>query len=316
MMVRIAASILALILLCALGEFAWRALTGQPPHQLAALAPSSGPGWTAPVTTIPPLVAPPPQQRRCGSGDGFAQAAAQNAASLQTLPVAPFKRGEIGWEVYAPLTALEIGTVCPAQAAGFAQALAAWQVAHGLPASGVMDDATLTVLKGIWLSRRPFVAATAHGACPAPPTPDRLAWAQPAEGYSAKPFQLRPAALDAYRTMEGAARREDPAIAADPRLLTVFSGYRDPVSDAASCLLRGNCGGAAKANCSAHRTGLAMDLYLGAAPGYPPDSADDPNRLYLSRSPAYHWLVANAGRFGWVNYPFEPWHWEWTGEAP
>jgi zinc D-Ala-D-Ala carboxypeptidase len=21
-------------------------------------------------------------------------------------------------------------------------------------------------------------------------------------------------------------------------------------------------------------------------------------------------------RFGFVNYPFEPWHWEWTGEPP
>jgi hypothetical protein len=24
-------------------------------------------------------------------------------------------------------------------------------------------------------------------------------------------------------------------------------------------------------------------------------------------------MVANAARFGFVNYPFEPWHWEWTG---
>ena len=27
-------------------------------------------------------------------------------------------------------------------------------------------------------------------------------------------------------------------------------------------------------------------------------------------------LVTRATRFGFVNYPFEPWHWEWTGEAP
>ena len=36
----------------------------------------------------------------------------------------------------------------------------------------------------------------------------------------------------------------------------------------------------------------------------------------MSRTPAYRWLVANADRFGFVPYPFEPWHWEWTGEAP
>jgi LAS superfamily LD-carboxypeptidase LdcB len=31
---------------------------------------------------------------------------------------------------------------------------------------------------------------------------------------------------------------------------------------------------------------------------------------------AFRWLVANAYRHGFVNYAFEPWHWEWTGEAP
>ena len=39
-------------------------------------------------------------------------------------------------------------------------------------------------------------------------------------------------------------------------------------------------------------------------------------RLYMTKTPTYRWLVANAGRFGFVNYPFEPWHWEWTGERP
>jgi LAS superfamily LD-carboxypeptidase LdcB len=59
-----------------------------------------------------------------------------------------------------------------------------------------------------------------------------------------------------------------------------------------------------------------MDLDLGAASGFGPDSTDDANRLFISRGAAYRWMVANAGRFGFVNYPFEPWHWEWTGEAP
>jgi LAS superfamily LD-carboxypeptidase LdcB len=36
----------------------------------------------------------------------------------------------------------------------------------------------------------------------------------------------------------------------------------------------------------------------------------------MTRTATYRWLLANAGRFGFVNYPFEPWHWEWTGEAP
>ena len=57
-------------------------------------------------------------------------------------------------------------------------------------------------------------------------------------------------------------------------------------------------------------------MVLGAAPGFTVDSSADANRLYQTRTPAYRWLVNNAGRFGFVNYPFEPWHWEWTGESP
>ena len=109
---------------------------------------------------------------------------------------------------------------------------------------------------------------------------------------------------------------ESPEIAADPRNLTIFSAYRSPDSDAARCARDGDCDGVARAVCSPHRTGLALDLYVGQAPGFGPDSTAAPNRLAQSRSPAYRWLVANAHRFGFVNYPFEPWHWEWVGEAP
>ena len=226
-----------------------------------------------------------------------------------------FGRPETGWEVYLPLTAHEIGAACPPQISGFAQSLAAWQGAHRLPANGIMDAPTLTALRLVWLRRRSFVGASAHTACPPAPPADQLAWAAKDEGYSGKPIQLQPPALAAYRAMVAAARAEAPAVASDKRLLTIFSGYRDPVSDAAACARDGNCGTIAKANCSAHRTGLAMDMYLGSAPGYPPESSADPNRLYQSRSAAYRWLVANAGRFGFVNYPFEPWHWEWTGQT-
>ena len=116
--------------------------------------------------------------------------------------------------------------------------------------------------------------------------------------------------------MVAAARAEQPALTGRPDLLTVFSGYRSPEHDAARCAIEGNCQGVVRAACSAHRTGLAMDLTLDTAPGYRVDSTDDVNRLAMSRGLAYRWLVANAARFGFVNYGFEPWHWEWTGEAP
>jgi LAS superfamily LD-carboxypeptidase LdcB len=177
-----------------------------------------------------------------------------------------------------------------------------------------MDEPTLRALDRVWQGRRPFVAASAHGVCPEPPA--ALVNVHVDEGYGGKPIQLRAGALAAFRRMVAAARAEDPVLAADRRMLTIFSGYRDPASDAARCAKELNCTAVVRATCSAHRTGLAIDLFLGAAPGYPPDSSADPNRLYQSRSNAYLWLVGHARDFGFVNYPFEPWHWEWTGEDP
>jgi hypothetical protein len=251
----------------------------------------------------------------CPPSPAYAPAALANTASLSAAAWSVFGRPETGWEIYAPLAAHEIGAVCAPDTEAFAAALAAWQGAHRLAPTGVMDPVTLKTMDVIWLRRRPFVLATAHGACPPPPSPDQLAWASPQEGYQTKPIQLRTEMLTAYRQMVADARVHTPALAQDHRLLTIFSGYRDPVDDAARCAVQLNCGTIARANCSAHRTGLAMDIFLGAAPGSRPESSDDANRLYQSRTAAYRWMVANAGRYGFVNYPFEPWHWEWTGDA-
>jgi len=251
----------------------------------------------------------------CLPDPSFGAAARQNASTVNIAPWSVLGRPETGWAIYAPLTAHEIGTPCQAaDSEGFAAALAAWQGEHGLPSNGIMDEATLRALDRAWQGRRPFVVVSAHGVCPAPPA--TLSSARVDEGYGGKQVQLRAGALGAYRRMVAAARADDPTLAADKRLLTIFSGYRDPVADAARCAKEQNCNAVVRATCSAHRTGLAMDLFLGAAPGFPPDSSADLNRLYQSRSNAYRWMVAHAGQFGFVNYPFEPWHWEWTGEPP
>lgn len=248
----------------------------------------------------------------CDRPATYAGAAAKNAASLTSAAWSVFGRPEVGWGVYAPLTGHEIGTSCPATTPAFAMALATWQARNRQNASGAMEPATLNALRLVWLARRPFVAASAHGACP-PATPaSALLLARPQEGYEGMAIRLRPQALVAWRAMAAAARAEAPTIAADPRLLTIFSGFRDPAADAVRCASQG-CSAITRASCSAHRTGLALDLYLGAAPGFPPASSADANRLYQSRTVAYRWLVANAARFGFVNYPFEPWHWEWAG---
>lgn len=244
--------------------------------------------------------------------EGPIGAARANAQSLSVLKWAPFGRAEAGWDIYEPLIAEEIATTCGAGTPGFAAALAVWQEHHALAGTGVLDPVTFARMKLLWQKRRPFVV-TSHLACPPAPDAASLSLALPDESYGGKKILLRTGALAAYRRMVAAARKAVPALAKDHKLLTIFSAYRSPAYDAARCLREHNCQGIVRAACSAHRTGYAMDLYLGEAPGFSPDSTSDANRLYLSRSRAYRWLVANAERYGFVNYAFEPWHWEWTG---
>jgi D-alanyl-D-alanine carboxypeptidase len=250
------------------------------------------------------------QNGSCNSPASFDEAASQNAASLNTMIVQPFGAPEPGWEVYAPLIAHEVGTACGPQTAGFAAAFSRWQAAHGLSVTGQVDAPALSILARTWLLRRPFVRAMKSG-CPTPPAPQSLATAAAAESFGGKTIQARPAVLAAYRRMIAAARAQ---IGVAPPLLTIASAYRGPDEEAARCA-DGSCGTPAKARCSAHRTGLALDLYLGAAPGGQPFSTAYEDRLFLSRTPAYRWLAAHADQFGFTPYPFEPWHWEWTGES-
>jgi D-alanyl-D-alanine carboxypeptidase len=281
---------------------------------LVAKAPAPGEATQpGPIAAEQPPSTPQPVSTECRAPN-WREAAQANANSLVSLAWAPFGRGEIGWELYVPLIQSEIHTACPANSEGFADALATWQRANGRPADGVFAEPVFLGMKGVVQTRREFVRFTSAGACPG--TPDLITAAKVSEGYSGKQVWLRPRALEAYRRMVAAARAEVPEAAADSQLLTIFSGYRSPSADAARCLAENNCDGIVRARCSAHRTGLAADLTLGHAPGFTVDSSADPNRLYMTRTATYRWLLANAGRFGFVNYPFEPWHWEWTGEPP
>lgn len=259
------------------------------------------------------IAAAPCANTKIASPDAQA-AASQNAASLYDLTWSPFGRVESGWSIYVPLVGHEIGSTAKPDSPEFAESLASWQGAHGLPATGILDPATFLRMKTIWQSRRPFVSGS-RSVCPAPPAPSALSLLAPDESYGGKQIWLRSPALKAYRDLVAAARAAIPELAADNRVLTAFSGYRSPEYDAARCVRDGNCQGVVRAACSPHRTGLALDLYLGAAPGYAPDSSADANRAFISRTAAYQWLVANAARFGFANYAFEPWHWEWTGAA-
>ena len=277
----------------------------EPPSYLPSNDPPSGPDVAS-----APMPGGPPED--CQSGGPSVSAAPVNAASLNTLVWTPFGRGETGWEIYAPRVANEIATACGPGTPRFADALARWQGGHGLKATGTFDPETFKVMLVRWHRARPFVRVNGEGVCPNAPAVSTLDTARPQESYGGKIIQLRPGAMDAYRRMYVEAKAA--GVLTRPESLTIYSGFRDPAADAARCARDNNCQGVVRTICSAHRTGLAMDVYIAAAPGFGPDSSNDTNRLIMSRSDLYRWLVANAGRFGFVNYVYEPWHWEWTGE--
>ncbi|QTC92546.1 M15 family metallopeptidase [Brevundimonas goettingensis] len=250
------------------------------------------------------------------SGAPWSGPAFSNAVSVYTLEWSPFGKPEMGWETYLPLLQRELRTDCAPGTPDFAAALAAFQGRYALTPTGVFDQETFAVLKGVLQERRPFVMARTRDECPEPPPLNQLGYLSPEEEHADRLTRLlRRDTLEAYRAMAAAARREVPAIAADPELLQIFSGFRDPEADAARCAAEANCDGVRRAACSPHRTGAAVDLYVGHMEGMGVDSTDPASRLYMTRGPTYRWLVANAARFGFVPYLYEPWHWEFVGTS-
>ena len=244
------------------------------------------------------------------SGPAFA-----NAISVYSLEWAPFGAAEWGWETYLPLLQHEIRTDCAASTPDFAAALAAWQGRYALTPTGVFDQATFETLKGVLQERRPFVMARVRDECPEPPPLNQLGYLVSEEEHADRLTRLlRRDVLDAYRRLVAAARAEVPEVARDPEMLQIFSGFRDPEADAARCAAQGNCDGVRRALCSPHRTGTAVDLYVGQLFDLGVDSTSPASRLHMTRGSTYRWLVANAGRFGFVPYLYEPWHWEWVGQ--
>lgn len=269
---------------------------------------------TSPTSAANPAITAPGANFSCAHTKGREDQARRNADGFYKLHWAPFGVAETGWDAYAPAIAQEIQTACGPATAGFAAALAVWQEAHDLPAAGIVDPQTIEAMRIVWMLRRPFVRATRGGDCPPAEPESSLATATAKEGHWGKLVKLRPGTLAAYRSLRAAALREVPEVAQNPALLRLISGYRVPDSDPTG-FESGGRGTPARASCSAHRTGLAVDLNLGSVRGADPTSSTDANRSYQAATPAHRWLVRNAGRFGYVAYPYEPWHWEWTGEA-
>jgi hypothetical protein len=269
-------------------------------------APAPGVAQTAPPTG--PLI--------CG---GAMLAAAQaNTQSLNTSPWM-FSAGTDekpegpGWEAYVPVVMRTLGTACGPTSAAFAEALSDWQKTHGLPADGMMSRDTAAKLKEGWQAKR---AHLTRPACIELPRSRTVAIPADARWDDAD-RRLQAAVLAAYERLLATAKRERPDLFQTRDILTAASAWRDPADDKASCTANpGPCNGTAKAvTCSAHWSGRAVDLNLGFLPGSDPTDSTYANRLRQSHGAAYAWMLDNAARFGFVNYYYEPWHWEWQGDS-
>ncbi len=285
---------------------------------LATAAATTTPQPPAP-DLAPPGVAQAPSSVPAPTCDGpaFAAAARANAQSVNASPWM-FSAGTQekpegpGWAVYVPIITHTLGTTCGPATAGFAQALSVWQGQHGLAADGAMSRATAAKMKEGWQARR------AHLARPCIELNRTRTAEIPAEArFDAEDRRLQTDALAAYQRMLSAAKREQPALFQTPTVLQAASAWRDPADDRSSCTRNpGPCNGTAKAvGCSAHWSGWALDLNVGFLPGRDPTDSTYANRLHQAQNPAYIWLLENAGRFGFVNYYYEPWHWEWQGDT-
>ncbi|WP_035054779.1 M15 family metallopeptidase [Andreprevotia chitinilytica] len=121
---------------------------------------------------------------------------------------------------------------------------------------------------------------------------------------------LIPAAANAWQAMQVAAAQDGIA-------LQIISAYRSTERQVELIQYKLNAGQSIDAilqvlappGCSEHHTGRAVDVHT---PG-----GEMANEAF-EQTPAYAWLLVNAGRFGFTlsfprdnpfGYVFEPWHW-------
>lgn len=153
---------------------------------------------------------------------------------------------------------------------------------------------------------------------PSDPPADQLVQTQ-VPGSSTKSRPLRRDAAAAYLAMVAAARADGiPA-----PYLELLSGYRDASNQAgirskaeartraehpdwsAAQVSESVNAYVAKPGQSAHQHGVAVDLNMGYA--YLAVNKDK-----MQATAAFKWMQKNAVRYGFYNYPVEPWHWAYN----
>jgi len=243
----------------------------------------------------------------------FAGAASRNAQLRRSLSWPFGGRSQTGWDIYVPLITNTIGVEADADSPEFAAALSKWQRSNALQPTGVLENDTLQALIRFWQGQRLGRSSA--------PAEGSLLSASITEFFdqSRDPglLQLERETYAAYKRMLAAAAKElgssvrfsqTGELAEGEKFLRIVSAYRSPAYQAELRRKEPGAGRGALAKFSAHATGQALDIYVGGEPV----STKDPNRLLQVQTPAYKWLVKNANKFGFYNYFYEPWHWEYV----
>lgn len=243
----------------------------------------------------------------------FHAAIARNKTNSTELKWSFGGKHQRGWAIYIPLILEAVGAVKEVESVEFAEAVARWQTARRLPASGVVDLDTWSEMVRHFQSRRIRDRVS-------PPSKE-LVVVPASEFYDdERPAVLRQVERNAYtaykRLVAQAAKDRSLGLNVtasgelDPRgkYLKIISAFRSREYQDRLRQAEPRAGRAGLAVNSPHFTGRALDLYVGGEPV----STAEGNRLVQTRTPVYRWLVKNAARFGFRPYFYEPWHWEYA----
>ncbi|NNF00881.1 MAG: DUF882 domain-containing protein [Pyrinomonadaceae bacterium] len=243
----------------------------------------------------------------------LARSSKKNSELQYSLKWSLGRKAQRGWYLYVPLLQKTLNTESKPNTVEFAGSVMRWQKARGIFPNGVINSSTLYSFIKFWQSKRlkPIVLAREDQLITAPirefydPTRDSALLKVEKETYDSYRRMLKAAIDDPTLKLRA---DESGRLLPDEKFLTLVSTYRSPKYQAS---LRRKQPGASRAQIafkSPHFTGRALDIYVGGEPV----TTLDFNRGVQVKTPVYRWLVKNAERFGFYNYFYEPWHWEYA----
>lgn len=262
-------------------------------------------------TSKPPISVKTNAMSRMDSSK-FGKAGLSNSKLKTSLQWTFGKKTQTGWSLYVPLIQHTIKTENAPESSGFALALSVWQKKNSLAPSGILDAKTLSAFIKYWQTRRiPKLYEADEGLLyNAPiadffdPTRERHLLNLDKETYTAYKKMIAAAAKDLNLKIENG------NLTGADNFLKIISAHRSRAYQEQLRKKEPNAGRAQLAFTSPHFTGRALDIYVGGEPV----TTKDANRAIQIETKAYQWLVKNAEKFGFYNYFYEPWHWEYVPE--